>query len=125
VTLISDVATIVRTTGGPPAPGQTVKQFVGSVSVASGATVNLYTVTAGKTFYITDIIATSSGSTAFDIQVQAAGVAIFQAHVFNTAPVDACGMDTQPQAAGGQLVRIVAGTASGTTLDYNVYGYES
>lgn len=123
--LVDQIVRVVRVTGGPPADGQTAKAFVGSVSVASGATVTLETVTAGKTLYITDIIATSSTGTAFDIQIKAGSAVIFQAHVFNTAPVDACGLDTQPQAAGGAQVTLVAGVAGGTTLDYNIFGYEA
>lgn len=124
MTLISDVTTVVRSTGGPPAPGQTAQFFVGSTSLNGGAAaITLTTVPAGRTLYITDIICTSNTSTAFDVTLKAGGVAIFQGHVFSTAPLDCCGIDTQPQATAGQALTLNAAQTASTTLDYNVYGY--
>src|SRR5258708_6845412 len=56
-------ASTQRVTSGAMAPGQTAKQVAGTVSINAGATVPINTVTAGKTFYITDIhLATDSAA---------------------------------------------------------------
>lgn len=128
--VVDSINRVVRSTGGPPADGQTPQFFVASVSLNAVALAkDLLTVPAGVTFYVTDIICTSNTSTAFDVTLNVrtgaggAKSAIFQGHVFSTAPLDCCGIDTQPQATAGQTLSINAPVTAATTVDYNIYGY--
>ncbi len=117
---------VQRMTAGFAAAGQTIKQATGNLSVnAVSATAPINTVTAGKTYYITDMSFTTDSSTAIDVQVQAAGVTIFETHVISTAPCVAVGMETQPFGTTGQAVRIfVSNNSTGKSLNFYVSGFE-
>ena len=117
---------VQRVTAGFAAVGQTIKQASGNLSVnAVSATAPINTVTAGKTYYITDMSFTTDSATAIDVQVQAAGVVIFEAHVTNTSPCLAIGFETQPFATTAQAVRIfVSNNSTGKSLNYYVSGFE-
>lgn len=119
-------ASSIKVSAGFMAPGQSAKNTAGNLSVnAVSATVPINTVTAGKTFYITDMSLTSDSTTAIDVQIQAGGVVIFETHVINTAPCVAMGMETQPFATSGQAVRIfVSNSSTGKSLNYYVAGFE-
>ena len=123
------LGSIGRVTAGGPAPGQAVKNYCGITTLtASPQTITLETVTAGKTYIITDIIATTNDTAAgaFLIQIQAAGTPIFQSHINATKGIEAVGLETQPTSTTGQLVTLVipAGTV-GKQVAYNIYGVES
>src|SRR5258708_5433260 len=62
---------IQKGTAGSAAPDQTLKLFSsnGGASLAAGLAAALYTVTVGKTFYITDIIVTGNNATPVQILV--------------------------------------------------------
>ena len=119
---------VTKGTAGAAAPDQTLKIFHavdGGLSIASGATAALYTVTAGKTFYVTDIQITANTATQFEAKLQAAGVTQWNANVKgDTAPIDLPGLETQPQFASGQAVTLVLGTAAATNAWYYIAGYE-
>lgn len=114
----------LRTSAGGASVGQTLQQFTGNPSVATGATVTLFTVPAGKTFYITDIYIGSNTATVFSVQIQSAGTPIFYGFCKgDTGPVDIPGIETQPQAPAGTLVQLVMGTAAATTSAYFISGF--
>jgi hypothetical protein len=120
---------VAKSTAGAAAPDQTLKTFSssGGVSIATGATVNLYTVSAGKTFYITDIVLTGNATTPtqYLVQIKAGATVIWEGYVkTDTEPIEVPGLETQPQGAGGSQISIVFATASGTTATYYVAGYE-
>lgn len=114
----------VRQTAGPPSSGQTQKNYAGSASINTGATVTLETVTPGKTYYITDILMTTDSATPFDVQIKAGATVIFEALLSSTSPVGFAGIETQPNAASGVIVTLVAATVTGKNIAYNVFGYE-
>jgi hypothetical protein len=114
----------MRMSAGGASLGQTLQQFTGNPSIASGATVNLFTVPAGKTFYVTDIYVGANTATQFSVQIQANGTAIFNGFCKgDTGPIDMPGIETQPQAAAGTAVTLVLGTAAATTAAYFVSGF--
>ena len=116
---------VVKATAGAAANGQTLKVYTGTVSVATGATVTLETVTAGKTFYITDIYIGANTATQFQVTVNAASTAIFNAFCKgDTGPIQMPGLETQPSAAAGTVVQLVLGAAAATTAAYYLAGYE-
>lgn len=113
--------------------GQTAKQFVITNQVNSTSvltTVNLYTVTSGKTFYITDVVMSTEASQGATTQptwtINAAGVAIwnFNGHGLNSA--ENPGIETQPFATSGQAVTLtISATPGGVCHSWGfVYGFE-
>lgn len=114
----------LRMSAGGASFGQTLQQFTGNPSIATGATVALFTVPAGKTFYITDIYVSANTAVQFSVQIQAAGVPVFQGYAKgDTGPIDMPGIETQPQCGGGTAVSLVLGTAAGTTAAYFISGF--
>lgn len=115
----------IRTNAGGPAAGQSNKSYTGSTSVATGATVALETVAAGKTLYITDITVYANTATPFTVAIQAAGVTIWQAYCKgDTGPIQVAGIETQPTGTSGQAIQVVFGTAAATTAAWNIAGVE-
>jgi hypothetical protein len=118
-----------KSTAGAGAPDQSLKTFSssGGTSIASGANVALYTVTAGKTFYLTDVVVTGNAATAGQVLVQlkAGSTVIWEAYMkTDTQPIEVPGMETQAQAAGGLALSLVIGTLSGGTAAYYIAGFE-
>jgi hypothetical protein len=117
---------VERVSAGFMAPGQTAKQFTGMQALAAGATsITLYTVSTGKTFYITDINVVTdypNGTGTLDCQVQAAGTSIFRTGVHNLVPAEMPGMETQPNAASATAVTLNIGAAS---TSYHVWWFIS
>jgi hypothetical protein len=121
---------VQRTTAGAMAQGQTAQVMVGKIATQTGAptTTALFTVPAGQTLYVTDIIITSDAAsgaaTTIDVRIQSAAVDIFRQGMHNLAPVDACGIETQPQAAAGAAVTLVLPqTTSIQNVWYYIAGY--
>jgi|SRR5579864_2947388 len=120
---------IAKSTAGAGAPDQTLKQFSssGGVSINTGATVALYTPTAGKTFYATDIVITGNASTAGQVlcQLKSGSTVIWEGYMkTDTQPIEIPGIETQPQAPGGAALTLVIGTLSGGTAAYFIGGFE-
>ena len=115
---------IQRTTAGALAPGQTAKQIAGTVSINTGATVTINTVTATKTFYITDIHLATDSTASVDVKIRAAGSTIFETFLLNTAPCDVIGIETQPFGVSGQVVDMLLPTIAGKNVNYFISGYE-
>src|SRR5579864_666405 len=114
---------ISKSTAGAAAPDQTLKTFSssGGVSLASPQAIALYTVTAGKTFFITDIVITGNNATAtqFLCQIKQGTTVIWEGYMkTDTQPVQLAGLETQPSAPGGSAVTINFPTSSGTTVAY-------
>ena len=119
----------IRTTAGGPAPNQTQKNYSGLATTSTGSitTITLETVTAGKTYFITDVCLTtdSPSTSSIDARLQAAGADIFRNGLHSLAPIDMAGIETQPTAAGGQVVTLVLPiTPSAQKVWYNIYGVE-
>lgn len=123
----------VPTTGGPVlrvnagfvAPGQTVKNYTGKIATSAtvATTVTLETVTAGKTYFMTDLFWGYDDNVAHDTRMQAAGVDIFRWAVKgDTAPLQASGMETQPNASAGQVVTILLPVCTGAPNFYFYVG---
>ena len=118
-------------TQAPKSPFQTMKTFTGtlatSTTVSTSAT--LYTVTAGKTFYITDVIVCNNTANAAQTSVNASGTLgaspVLIGHSLNTAPFDCTNIGTEPSVSGGTPVTFQSlTTAAITTLTYFIAGYE-
>lgn len=111
-----------------PRPGhQTVKTFTGRTQMAAGATtaVTLYTVTAGKTFYLTDLSLFTESTAGLDVQFQVAGSATLRAVVAAGGPAVLTGLGTSVSANSGQVVRLLLPIDASTNyVDHFVAGYE-
>ena len=128
------IPAVQRGTAGAAAPGQTLKQFTspsGGVALANPLTVKLtanssdYTVTNGKTFYCTDLHITGSFTAALEYQLLAAGSIIMQGFCKgDTGPVSAFGIETQAQAASGQLVQLKFIGLAVNNVGWFLSGYE-
>ena len=115
----------LRINAGGAAAGQSLKTYVGTQSLAAGATIALETVTPGKTFYITDVYVGSNTATVFPVTIQAGATPIFQGFCKgDTGPISIPGIETQPSASSGTSVQLVLGTATATTCAFMVNGYE-
>jgi hypothetical protein len=104
-----------------------VRKFNGkTATVTTGTTpVVLFTVTTGKTFYLTDLYLATDQTTPLDVQLQAAGAAIMNLGVSTTQPVNLPGIDTQPTATTAQAVQLLLPqTAAAQNVWYFVSGYE-
>lgn len=116
---------VIRTNAGGPAPGQANKVYSGTISIATGATVALETVAAGKTFYVTDIYIGANTATQFLVQIQAAAVGVFFAYCKgDTGPVQMPGIETQPTGSAGQAITLVFAAAAATTASWFIAGVE-
>lgn len=122
----SSNSSTMRMTGGGPAPGQTVKSVGGNlVTTSNGAAQTINTVTAGKTFYITDFSFSSNVSGALDVTIQIGGVVVWEGHVSVTNSMTMSGIDSFPAAAAGQLVRVLVNNSVATSsLNLFVAGFE-
>lgn len=123
-TASSSNASSQRVTAGALAPGQTAKQIAGTTSINTGATININTVTAGKTFYITDIHLATDATASVDAKIQAGGVTIFETFLINTAPCDMAGIETQPFGTTGQVVNLVLPVSATKNVNYFISGFE-
>jgi len=125
---VGNVVTSLKVTAGGPASGQAVKNYTGLITLsASTQAIAIETVAAGKTYFITDIIATTndSASGSILINISAAGTAIFQSHINSTKGIEAIGIETQPQATSGQAVALnVPAATVGKIIAWNILGYE-
>lgn len=125
------LATVGKFNAGFMALGQSAKQFVGKVTTknAGGAVVQaIQTVSAGKTFYITDIFMNTDAASAtslLDVTIKAASTPIFQANCHSLSPISVPGIETQPFGTTGQAIALeVAQAGEVKTLWYNIYGFE-
>jgi len=115
----------MRVNAGGAAAGQSLKTYVGTQSVAAAITLTLETVTAGKTFYITDIYVGSNTATVFQVTVSAGPTAIFQGFCKgDTGPISLMGIETQPSASTGTVVTVAFTLAASTTAAFMISGYE-
>ena len=117
----------IRFAAGSAAPGQTLKTYTGKVALSGASTTStaLYTVTAGKTFYITDMYLSADGAQVMDVQVQAAGVTVFRAAVKgDTAPLAFAGIETQPSGAGGSAMTILWPISTNANAFWFLSGFE-
>ena len=116
----------------PKASFQTMKTFTGTLTTSATLPVvsgTLYTVTAGKTFYLTDLIICNNTVNAAQVSINASITAgaspILIAHSLNTAPLEALNIGTEPSIAATLPVTIQSlATGTITTLTYFVAGYE-
>ncbi len=92
---------------------------------AAPLTIALGTVTALKTWLATDIFVSTDSPNPIDVQLQAAGSPIFRSLVQASSPVDAAGIETQPNAAAGNaLTLVIQGTGVTQTVDYTLEAIE-
>lgn len=121
----------VLVTQAPKSPFQTMKTFTGTLATQTGASVlaTLYTVSSGKTFYITDVVVCNNTANAAQISVNASGslgvAPVMIGHALNTSPFDAINIGTEPSVAAGTPVTFQSlATSAITTLTYFIAGYE-
>ena len=119
---------VMKTNAGSVAPGQTLKTFVAKVALSATVptTVTLETVTAGKTFYLTDVYLSHDSAQVIDTRIQANGVDILRAPIKgDTAPLQMTGIESQPSVASGQLLTVLYPiTATPPNAYLNVCGFE-
>jgi hypothetical protein len=115
----------------PKAPNQTMKTFTGTITTSTSITtaIALYTVTTGKTFYLTDVIFCNNSINSSLVSVNASAslnaAPMIVGHAINTEAFDAINIGTEPSAAGGTPVTAQAGATTVATLcTYFVAGYE-
>lgn len=115
----------------PKAPFQTMKTFTGTVTTSTSAAVitTLYTVSSGKTFYLTDFVVCNNASYPAQVSVNGSATAgaspAFIGHSLNTAPLDALNIGTEPSVSAGNPVTFqTTATSTATTLTYFIAGYE-
>lgn len=116
---IPTTASVQRVNAGFSAPGQTIKNYVGSVQASATVpvTVTLETVTAGKIYIITDIYISANSSTPFEARIQSNGTDIFRAWCKgDTSPIEMSGIESQPNASAGQVVTLLIPTIAGAPL---------
>jgi len=117
-----------RFSAGAGALGQALKTYAGkqALSAVGVTSIPLETVTAGKTFFITDIYISHDSALVLDAQITAAGTRIFGGPCKgDTAPIQMPGMETQPSASSGQAVALVLPIAAGPpNVYFYIAGYE-
>ena len=121
----------VAITQAPKANYQTMKTFTGVLTTSTTVTTvqNLYTVTAGKTFYITDVAFCNNSANPSQVSVNASATVgaspVIIGHAINTAPFELTNIGTEPSIAGGSpLVCQFGQTSVATAVTYFVSGYE-
>lgn len=118
---------VQRVSAGFMAPGQTAKQYTGknATSTTLATTITLETVTAGKTYYMTDISIFTDSTTSIDGSINAGGTPIYRFGTSTTAPLQMAGMETQPYGSSGQtVVLVLPPTTSVQNVWFNVAGFE-
>lgn len=90
---------VIKVTAGGPGINQTVVTFAGTITNPAGDT-TIYTVPAGKTLYVTDIVITGTAAGQTLCTLKDATTVIFAAHVNSTKGIEAVGLETQPPVAG-------------------------
>jgi len=118
-------------TQAPTGVGQVRKTFAGVVATTTSAMVptTLYTVSAGKTFYLTDVVITNNSANASAASINSSVVAntgiIAVGHSINTSPFSMVNIGSEPSIAAGLPVVLQLGITSViTSCAYTVYGYE-
>jgi len=127
VSLTSNTTSAVtKVTAGGAGPGQSIKTFSssGGVSIATGATTISYTVTTGKTLYITDIDVSTSSATAVLVQIKAGSTVIAERYISTTNSWSSIGIESQPTVGSAIVMTLVFGTSSGSSGAYFIGGYE-
>jgi hypothetical protein len=121
----------VSITQAPKAPYQTIKTFTGTLTTSTTVVVvqNLYVVTTGKTFYLTDFYGGNSSSNNCLVSVNASATPaanpVATGHAINTSPLSMINIGSEPPVAGGaSLTFQVGATTVATTISYTIYGYE-
>jgi hypothetical protein len=115
----------------PKAPYQTMKNFTGTITTSTSVTVaaTLYTVTTGKTFYLTDVAFCNNSANVSQVSVNASAslntAPVIIGHSLNTSPFELTNIGTEPSIAGGTAITAQTGvTTTATTVTYFVAGYE-
>lgn len=121
----------IAVTQAPKGPYQTLKTFTGTMNTSTTSTTvqSLYTVTPGKTFYVTDIIVCNNAGYPAQVSLNASTTPdaspIIIGHSLNTSPFDATNIGTEPRVAGGTPLTFQSlATSTATVLTYFIAGYE-
>ena len=124
--IIPVLGSTFRVNAGAMAPGQSIKTFSssGAIGINAGATSNVYTVTAAKTLYITDILLSTDSAAAFLVQIKAGATVIFEKYISTTADFNMTGIESQDGVAGGVLLTVVWPTVAGKNGTFKISGFE-
>lgn len=107
---------VQRMNAGFSAPGQTIKNYTGSIASSASVAVSvpLETVTTGKIYIITDIYISANTSNQFEARIQANGTDIFRGWCKgDTSPINLAGLESQPNASAGQSVNLLVPAIAG------------
>ena len=117
---------VFKFSAGGPGVGQAIKQVnsAGGVSINTGYTGTIYTVTAGKTLYITDVQISCDSATATLAQLKAGATVIYENYISTTGPWTALGIESQPTVGAGVALSLVIATQAGHNATYFVAGFE-
>ena len=118
---------VQKVTAGFLAQGQTAQKVSGAqaTSTTVTTTVPLWTVTAGKTAYLTDISLYSDSAALLAIQLRAATVPLQRFTARDLAPVQLPGIETPTFGTSGQALDLLLPiTAAIVNVYYNVQGFE-
>lgn len=118
-------------TQAPKASYQTMKTFTGTLTTSATLSTSqtLYTVTAGKTLYITDLVACNNTVNAATISINASASLgaspVIIGHALNTSPFNAINIGTEPSVSAGTPVTFQSlSTGTITTISFFISGYE-
>jgi hypothetical protein len=119
-------------TQAPKAPNQTLKSFTGTITTSTSVTTVQtlsYTVTTGKTFYLTDFISCNNSTNPSVVSVNTSLTAstgnVLIGHSQQTSPINAINIGSEPACPSGSQMSVQAGaTAAATQITYFLAGYE-
>lgn len=119
-------AAVFRVSAGSAAAGQTIKNFSssGGLSINTGATPTVYTVTTGKTLFITDVYFSTDSATPLLVQVKAGATVILEGYMSTTAPLQIPGVESQKSVGSGVVLSLVFPTVAGKNAAWSIDGFE-
>lgn len=111
-----------KSTAGGPGVSQTMQTFVGVLTNPTSGNTALGVIPTGKTFFITDIVITTSSASQILIQIEDNTTVIFATHVNQTKGIESMGIESQPTVAGGDTLNLNTPAVTGQVA-YNIMGF--
>lgn len=117
---------VMKFTAGGAGAAQSIKSWSssGGASISTGLTVISYTVTTGKTLYITDIDVSTDDSSPVLAQLKAGSTVVAERFISTTNSWSSIGIESQPTVGSGVVLTLVLAAASGKNAAYYVGGFE-
>lgn len=113
----------MKQTAGGPGVGQTTVTFAGLLTNPAAASQALWTAVTGGTFYITDIVITTTSTATVQVILQDNSTTIFTNHIYSAKGLELIGIETQPSVANGDAFNIAFGGAVTGNVAYFISGF--